>query len=249
MIRILIIDDEPASVNILKILIQKHIPVPKTIETTTSATEGIGLIQAFKPTLLLLDIKMPEMDGFDLLSQAADGGFDVIFTTAYDHFAIKAIRLSALDYLLKPIDAAELQNAINRHIAKQAQQDHSRGPLFRNLLYNLKNTQPSFDKLAIPTLEKTYFFNLEDIVYCEGSNNYTHFHFMKQPPVIASRTLKEYEEMLEGCGFVRVHKSYLVNRQHISYLNREGTLRLSNGKNIPVSRRKKESLLNLFKNM
>ena len=119
MTKILIVDDEPAASNILKMLIEKHVPVTKEIKTCNSPEEGLKIIQEWQPDLLMLDIEMPSMNGFDLLNRVGNSDFDVVFTTAYDKYAIKAIRFSALDYLLKPVDIAELQNAINKHVIKK----------------------------------------------------------------------------------------------------------------------------------
>jgi two-component system, LytTR family, response regulator len=247
MIKILIIDDEPASANILKILIDKHIVYPKLVETCLSASKALQIMPVFKPTLLMLDIEMPEMSGFDLLNRSAGSSFDVIFTTAYDKYAIKAIRFSALDYLLKPIDIIDLQNAINRHIVRNNSQPLNQQPLLDNLLHNLQKKDSNAFKLALATIEQTYFFAPIEIMWCEGNNNYTHFHFTEHPPLIVSKTLKEYEEILTEFGFVRVHKSYLVNARHVTNLSKEGFIKMSDGCEITVSRRRKEEVLRTIK--
>lgn len=242
MIRILIIDDEPASANILKILIDKHIDFPKVIETCLSAQDALQLIPIFNPTLLMLDIEMPDMNGFDLLNRSAASGFDVIFTTAYDKYAIKAIRFSALDYLLKPIDIIDLQNAVNRHIVRNNNKQLNQQPLLDNLLQNLRKKDNHPFKLALATMDQTYFFTPAEITWCEGNNNYTHFHFTGHPPVIVSRTLKEYEEMLAEFSFIRVHKSYLINLQHVKNLSKDGVIKMSDDHLITVSRRRKDDV-------
>lgn len=247
MIKILIIDDEPASANILKVLIDKHITFPKVVETRTSATEALQLLPVFDPTLLMLDIEMPEMNGFDFLNRSAGGNFDVIFTTAYDKYAIKALRFSALDYLLKPIDIIDLQNAINRHIVRKNGQQFDQQPLLENLLHNLQKKDTHSFKLALATLEQTYFFDPADITWCEGNNNYTHFHFTAHSPLIISKTLKEYEEMLAEFGFIRVHKSHLVNIRHVTNLSKEGIIKMSDGSEIVMSRRRKEEVMRAIK--
>lgn len=247
MIKILIIDDEPASANMLKILIDKYVSSPKQVATCSSARDSLQMIASFSPTLLMLDIEMPEMTGFDLLNQAAGYNFDVIFTTAYDKYAIKAIRFSALDYLLKPVDITELQNAINRHIVRQDNQPLHQQALLENLLNNLLKKDRNAFKLALATLERTYFFAPHDIMWCEGNNNYTHFHLKDHAPVVVSKTLKEYEEMLSEFDFIRVHKSFLVNTSYISEIDKEGIIKMADGTPIAISRRRKEEVLGILR--
>ena len=152
MVKILIIDDEAAAGNIHKILIEKYITRPVEIRYCDNARDGLDLLPAFLPTLVMLDIQMPNMNGFDFLSQASGYNFDVIFTTAFDQYAIKAIRFSALDYLLKPIDVIELQHAVNRHIVKH--QEKGQQLLVTNLLSNLQKNDALDFKLALSTMER-----------------------------------------------------------------------------------------------
>jgi len=241
MIKILIIDDESAAGNILKILIQKHVSVPADIRCCNNVSDALVLQQTFGPTLVMLDIEMPGMNGFDFLNLAADKDFDVVFTTAYDRYAIKAIRFSALDYLLKPIDIVELQNAINRHIIRQQNQDQKL--LVSNLLSNLKQRDPKDFKLALSTMGGVSFFEPAEIMYCEAENNYTRFNFVSQRPMMISKTLGEYEDLLAEYGFLRIHKSYLVNVKYVTKIDREGILLMSDGKQLAVSKRKKEMVM------
>lgn len=245
MIRILIVDDEEAASNILKLLIQKYIPIAREIITCSHPEQAFEIIKTFRPTLLMLDIEMPAMNGFDLLNRIGSWDFEVIFTTAYDKYAIKAIRFSALDYLLKPVDIVELQNAINRHVIKHELPNH-RDKLVDNLMTNLQQKDQTNFKLALSTMDGVFFFEPREIVCCEGENNYTRFHFLKTNPILVSRTIKEYEDILQEHQFIRVHKSYLVNRQHVLKIDREGILQLSNKMVVPVSRRKKPEILKLF---
>jgi two-component system, LytTR family, response regulator len=243
MIRILIVDDEPSARNILRVLLEKHITGKKEIFVCASPEEALETIPVFNPTLLMLDIEMPNMNGFDLLNRIGHWNFDVIFTTAYDKYAIKAIRFSALDYLLKPVDIVDLQNAINRHIIKKEFQPQQQEQLVTNLITNLHQKDAASFKLALSTNEGVFFFSPADIVRCEGENNYTHFYFTNQKPVIVSRTLKEYEEILLDYNFIRVHKSHLVNKKYIKHLDKEGLLWLTDSSHIVVSRRKKEEVM------
>ena len=246
MIRILIVDDEPSAGNILRLLIEKNISIAKEIRICLSPEEAIELIPIYKPTLLMLDIEMPTMSGFDLLSRIGSWDFDVIFTTAYDKYAIKAIRFSALDYLLKPVDIIDLQNAINRHIVKSAFRPGEQEKVVGNLLSNLQQKDSSSFKLAVSTQDGFFFYDPREIIRCEGENNYTHFYFLNQKPLLVSRTLKEYEEILADHGFVRIHKSHLVNIREVTRLDKEGLLWLSNGTSLAVSRRRREEVVKLL---
>lgn len=247
MLRILIIDDEPAAGNILKLLIEKFITGEKEILYCINPQEALETIINFKPTLIMLDIEMPAMTGFDFLNMATGCKFDVIFTTAFDQYAIKAIRFSALDYLLKPIDSIELQSAVNRHIIKQQTMQNDQHLLVDNLLNNLQQKTPENFKLALSTLEGISFFDPATILYCEGENNYTRFIFTDHKPVLISKTLGEYEEILEGHAFIRIHKSYLANKNHIKKIDNDGMAWMSDGKSLLVSRRRREGVLELMK--
>lgn len=247
MVKILIVDDEQSAGRILKLLIEKHIPGDKQIEISNNPSEALELLKTYQPTLVMLDIEMPGMNGFDFLNRASDWSFDVIFTTAYDKYAIKAIRFSALDYLLKPIDIVDLQNAVNRHIVKkQSGKVNSQQPLVDNLIYNLQQKDQQQFKLALSTSEGIFLYDTRDIVLLEGSSNYTKFCFTNQKTLIVAKTLKEYEDILLEHQFLRVHKSYLVNKTHVIKVDKEGVLELTNKMNVPISRRRKTEILKWF---
>ena len=245
MLKILIIDDEAAAGNILKILIEKHIRLAAEIIYCDNAKDALEMLSAFNPTLVMLDIEMPKMNGFDFLNSATENNFDVIFTTAFDQYAIKAIRFSALDYLLKPIDVLELQNAVNRHIIKQ--QNQNQQLLVSNLLTNLQQKNPENFKLALSTTEGVSFYDPSEILYCEGENNYTRFTFSKNKPMLVSKTLGEYEELLAEHGFIRIHKSHLVNAKYVSKVDKEGLVLMTDGKQLAISKRRKEAVMNILK--
>ena len=245
MLKILIVDDEPAAGNILKVLIEKHIPVEKQIIYCNSPEAALEMISDLKPGLVMLDIEMPGMNGFDFLNSAVNWDFDVIFTTAFDKYAIKAIRFSALDYLLKPVDIVELQNAINRHIIKQDFQTNNK-PLFKNLIDNIQQKNPAYFKLAVSVKEGVFLFELKNIICLEGQNNYTKLYFDDRKPLLVSKTLKEYDDTLADHHFLRVHKSFLVNESHVKKIDNDGLLWLSQDLFVPVSRRKKTEVLKLF---
>ncbi len=247
MIRILIIDDEEAACNILSILIRKYMPMEHKIQIEQDPVKALVMLNDYQPTLVMLDIEMPGMNGFDFLNKAGSWDFDVIFTTAYDKYAIKAIRFSALDYLLKPIDIIELQNALNRHIIRRNLSQQTRHDLVDNLISNVQKPEADEYRLAISTSEGVFFYLPSEIIRCEGESNYTRFFLEDAKPLMVSHTLKDYESILTDYGFVRVHKSHLVNIKYVSRMDRDGFLWLQNGDSIPVSRRRKEEVMAMLK--
>lgn len=246
MVKILLVDDEPDACEILQILISKHIKTPTEIKACCQPGQALKIITEFKPSLLMLDIEMPNMNGFDFLNRVGNWDFDVIFTTAYDKYAIKAIRFSALDYLLKPIDIVDLQNAINRHIVKKEVQPQMQQQLVGNLISNLKQKDQSDFKLAISTSEGVYFSDPRNIIRLEGEGNYTRFFFSDRKPLLVAKVIKDYEEILQEYSFIRIHKSHLVNKFHISQMDKDDTLILSEGSQIAISRRRKEEVMQLL---
>ena len=247
MIRILILDDEEAACNILAMLIAKNMPLEHEIRIEQDPAKALSILPTYKPTLVMLDIEMPGMNGFDFLNKAGAWDFDVIFTTAYDKYAIKAIRFSALDYLLKPLDIIELQNALNRHIVRRNHSQQMRHDLVHNLIENVQKTDPDQYKLAISTAEGVFFYLPSAIIRCEGENNYTTFYLENSKPLVVSHTLKDYESILTEYGFFRVHKSHLVNMKYVTKVDRDGFLWLNNGDSVPVSRRRKDEVMNLLR--
>lgn len=246
MTKILIIDDEEAASNMLRLLIERHVSSEIQIMVCNSAESALQVIPKFQPDLIMLDIAMPNMNGFDLLNQLGSWDFDIIFTTAFDQYAIKAIRFSALDYLLKPIDILELQNAVYRHIARKKNKLTSSSDLMNNLMDNLQQRDQTNFKLALNTMEGYYFFLPSEIIRCEGDNNYTRFYFIDGKMLVVSHTLKEYEEILFDYHFVRVHKSHLVNMHYVNRFDREGLIWLNQDIKIPVSRRKRQDVAKYF---
>lgn len=240
MIKALIVDDEEKAREVLQALIEMYIPEITTVETTGSPMEAVGLIRHFQPDILFLDVVMPRMNGFDVLNTLDEWNFDVIFTTAYNNYAIQAIRFSALDYLLKPIDPDELRTAVDRFLEKRQTE---RKTLYQNLVHNLNASRSSDFRLAVTTTEGTFFYNTGEIIRCEADSNYTQFYLTQNRKFIASRTLKEYDEMLTEHGFLRVHKSHLVNLDFVEdYLGR-GFVRLKDQTEIEVARRRREAVL------
>lgn len=236
MIKALIIDDEESSVNVLSFLLQKHVPEITEVFTAAGPVMGEAKIAEIKPQLIFLDIEMPLMNGFELLEKFPQHDFEVIFVTAYDHYAIKAIRYSALDYLLKPVDTDELRNAVERFLEKR-KTNQPQKPLYDNLLHNLNHKEEDY-RLAISTSEGTFFFQPDEIIRCEAIGNYTKFILTNKKSFLSSRTLKEYDELLAEKQFLRVHRTHLVNKKYIQSLSGDREVKLSDGSFVEVSRRK-----------
>jgi two-component system LytT family response regulator len=221
-----------------------YCPDVQVVAEATSGAEGIALIEAHQPQVVFLDIEMPRMDGFEMLHHIGNKGFHLIFTTAYDQYAIKAIRYAAFDYLLKPVDIDDLQKAIQR-IQRQSQSDTVEK--LETLEENLR-LRKHFSKIAIPTLEGLLFFNIGDIIHLEAQSNYTVIHFNGHPRLIASRTLREFEDLLPQDTFFRTHHSHIINLQYIKrYIKGDGgQIEMQNGNFVDVARRKKEEFLKLI---
>jgi two-component system LytT family response regulator len=238
MLKALIIDDEPAAVKTLQLMLNRYVPEIEQVASTTDPVQGIQLLKSFEPHILFLDIQMPVMNGFDVLKHFPSLPFNIIFTTAYDEYAIQAIRFSALDFLLKPIDADELQMAVEKYMIKEVL-NLSNQALYNNFLHNISTPKKEDFKLALATTEGTYFFTPDQIVRLEGESNYTRFFFMEKKPVLASKTLKEFDEILSRHGFLRIHKSHLINKKHITNLSGDGVLTMADKSKVEISRRRR----------
>ena len=239
MIKAIIIDDKIASIELLKWLIAQHCPEIDEVHSATSVAEGLPLIQSVQPDIVFLDIQMPKQSGFDLLSQIGKWNFEVIFTTAYNEYAIQAIRFSALDYLLKPVDAQELVKAVERFKVKRIYAPAGE-ELYRNFLQNITTRDK---KLALPGVTDVTFVALDHIVRLQAERNYTRFFFADGKEFFTAKTLKEFESLLPTELFIRVHRTHLINKDFISRYSRDGILYLKDGSNVEVSRRKKDQLL------
>jgi two-component system LytT family response regulator len=238
-----LVDDEESSLSSLREKIGRHCPQVTIIAACGSAQTAIEAIDSGRPDIVFLDIEMPVMNGFLMLQQLQFKNFDLIFTTAYDHYAIKAIRFSALDYLMKPIEIEELKMAVKRAVEKKELKapNHQLELLLENLLPK-KNV---YQRIAIPTAEGLQFVNLGDIIYLEANINYTYFYLSGNHKYIVSRTLKDFEEMLPADVFVRIHNSYIINKNYAEkYIRGEGgQVVLSNGTILDVAKRKKADFL------
>ncbi|MEO7313243.1 MAG: LytTR family DNA-binding domain-containing protein [Chitinophagaceae bacterium] len=242
MLRAIIIDDEPNSSSALKEKLLQHFKQVLVMKICNNGKEGIDAIESLHPDLVFLDIEMPLMNGFVMLQQLNNKKFELIFTTAYDHYAIKAIRFSALDYLVKPIEIEELRNAIER--AEQKLNHANPNPQLELLLENLAEKK-HLHRIAIPTSGGLQFIKITDIIYLEASVNYTHIFLADKKKYIVSRTLKDFEDMLPGYEFLRIHNSYIINKNCVEkYIRGEGgQVVLSNNAVLEVSKRKKSDFL------
>jgi two-component system LytT family response regulator len=246
-IRTILIDDEVSCTETLHIELNQYCPDIEVIQKCNSSKSGLLAIQELKPELVFLDIEMPWMNGFELLQSVSDIDFEVIFVTAYDQFAIKAIKFSAMDYLLKPIQKKELIIAVDS-VRKKKKSDKSFEQI-NLLLEQVQREDGRFAKLALPTMEGLEFVPIGEILYCKSDSNYTHVLKKDGSSTLVSRSLKYISEMMDENTFVRIHQSYLININHIErYLKGQGgEVVMSNGKHLPVSRSKKEDLLSKFR--
>lgn len=244
MLTAIIIDDEQKGRIALREKVQTYCPQIKLSGEAADAATGLQLIKEIQPNIVFLDIEMPHMNGFDMLQQLTNKNFHLIFTTAYDHYAITAIRFAAFDYLLKPVDIEELRSAIER-VQQQAQEPTDK--MLEVLQQNLQ-TRNTLNKIAIPTIEGLLFFNIVDIIHLEAQSNYTTIHFTNHPKLLTSRTLKDFEELLPADVFFRTHHSHIINLNYIKrYIKGDGgQIELQNGNFATVSRRKKDEFLRNF---
>ena len=242
MIRSIIIDDEQHCIRALLSDLQKNCPSVEVIDTFNSAKEGMLFIKKHKPDLIFLDVEMPWMNGFEMLELLGDLSSSIIFTTAHDEFAAKAFRISAVDYLLKPVDANDLKTAVQkveRKMSEGGSLEH-----ITNLLRNIK--QPWGDqKIALPRREGFEFVEVSSILYCQAEGAYTKVLLENKRSMLISRTLGDVEELLPPDMFQRIHHSSLVNVSYISQFLRTdgGYVVLSNGEKLAVSKSKKDSLM------
>jgi two-component system LytT family response regulator len=242
MITATIVDDEPLCCESLATLLERYCPAVKVLDICYSAFAALQSIREHPPQILFLDIEMPQMNGFELLEKLPEINFELIFTTSYDQYAIKAIQFSALDYLLKPIEREELQKAVQKVV------QHLHHPLPQQieiLLQKLNHPAIALNKVAIPTMEGLQMIFIESVIGCKADSNYTILFLKDKQKITASRTLKEIEEMLEDYSFARVHHSSLVNLNEVEkYVKGEGGyLIMSDGSTVDVSRNRKEMLL------
>lgn len=239
----LLIDDEQHNLDNLRALLETYCPQVDVCAWALNAKSATSLLYKYQPDLVFLDIQMPEQNGFDWLRSLSSCDFDVVFVTAYDHYAIQALRFAALDYLLKPVSIDELQAAVVR--AEKLHRLKEKNILLENLSQVLKSGQTFGDqRIALTSAKETRFAKISEIIRCESSNNYTIFYLEDGDILVVSKPIYLYNELLETHGFVRCHQSHLVNKIFIKSWKKEygDFLLLTNGSEIPVSRNKKEEL-------
>jgi two-component system LytT family response regulator len=244
-LRTLIIDDEAHVRESLTDMLKLHCSNAKVIGQAEGVKSGIKAIQTHHPDLILLDIKMKDGTGFDLLEKIDNIDFKIIFITAFDQYAIKAFKFSALDYLLKPVESVDLKEAIDK--ADKISQKEVNTQL-NTLANNLQTDDQSKKKIILKTFDNVYLVKVKDIIYLESDGRYTTIFLESGEQVIVSSTLKHYDELLRDFGFYRVHKSYLINLEHIHRFGKAegGYVILEGDARVPVASRKREELLELF---
>jgi two-component system, LytTR family, response regulator len=244
-LKAVIIDDEQHSTDVLKNLLATYCPMVQVAGTADHAEAGKKLIAAHNPEVVFLDIEMPFGTGFDMLDGLDQRGLNIIFVTAYDNYALKAIKYYAMDYLLKPVDIDELKQAVKRVMEKKDQQ-HDSLPVSLLKAYLDKGVDNS--KIALPMADGLQFVNRDEIVRCEACGNYTRIYLVQNRAYLVTRTLGEYEELLSPYNFLRIHHAHLINLDHIEkYVRGEGGyVIMSDGAVVDISRRKKQDFLNKF---
>jgi two-component system, LytTR family, response regulator len=245
----IIVDDELENQTILARMIDQFCPTVKVLGKAENVDQAVALIRAHQPDVVFLDIEMPGGNGFTLFDKIENPAFCTIFTTAHAEYAIKAIKFAAFDYLLKPVNLAELKNAVERFAEKLRSGFYHAGDgekMVDVLRSNHKNQKYDFTKIALPTSEGIEFYEIADIVRCEADRAYCVFHMVGKKRIVISKSLKEYEDLLSEANFFRVHKSNMVNAKHITkYVKGTGGfLKLSDDSMVAVATRKKESVLN-----
>lgn len=242
MIRAVIIDDEINCVESLVFDLQKYCAEVEIAEACTSPKAGLVAIRKHKPDLVFLDVQMPWMNGFEMLEVLGQISFAIIFTTAYDQFAAKAFRLSAVDYLLKPVDINDLKEAVNKAADKIGQRTGTAN--IDNLLHNINKPEVK-QRIAFAGREGYEFVEIGSIIYAQAEGAYTHVFLTGKRKIVISRTLSDIEEMLPATGFHRIHHSSVVNLNHVTHFLKTdgGYVVLDNGEKLIVSKSKKEGLM------
>lgn len=244
-IKAILIDDELSSLQNLQQKLAEFCPDVNVIAATQKPEEAINLITQHKPDVIFLDIEMPRMNGFRMLDNLSELDFEIIFTTAYNHYAVDAIRISAFDYLMKPIAIADLQNAVQRLLSSRQYQTKEKIEILKASLQDKKSQE---DKIAIPVSEGIEFIPIKNIVHVESSSNYSKIYFADGKNILVTKLLKDFEDMLLPYHFYRIHHSHLINLSHIKkYLRNDGgQVVMQDGTTIDISRRKKEEFLKII---
>jgi two-component system, LytTR family, response regulator len=243
--RAIIIDDEPNAVGLLELRLAQHCPQIEIVAACTNSIKGVEAIKYHQPDLLFLDIEMPQMNGFQVLEAIGDIAFSLIFVTAYDKFAVKAFKYSALDYILKPIETEELIAAVTK-VEKHRQTNLEQINHLKKQLSGEAKALPN--QIALPYQNGVKFVSIDNILFAESDNNYTKFYLNDDKTYMVTRSLKEMQELLEDRGFLRIHRQYLVNVAQVAKFVKGDTSHviLTNSVQIPVSRNHRDQLIERF---
>lgn len=243
----LIIDDEQRTRELIAKMIESFDLDIETYPVGENVQSGLAVIESVKPDIVFLDIQMPDGTGFDLLKQVKNKQFEVIFITAHEEFAIKAIKFSALDYILKPVDPEELRAAVER--ALEAMKEPKHEPQFEALQNNIQPNQKR--RLVLKTQESVHVVDLEQIIRCEADRNYTSFFLTEGRKILVSRTLKDYETLLSGYSFLRVQQSHLINLNYVDRYDKGngGAVVMKDGSEVPLSPAKRDIFFQILENL
>ncbi len=246
MLKVLIIDDETKSRETIKDMLEIFCHGIDVIAQADSVKTGISAIKQYNPDLVLLDIRMPDGTGFDLLRQIGPVNFKLIFITAYEEYAIKAFKFSALDYILKPIDPVELIEAIDK--SKKMITNDSLNIQLNSFLSNIDASSKETKKIALKSMDSINLVEVNEIVRCESNGNYTSFHMTDGEEIVVSKTMKEFADILDDHDFFRVHQSHIINLRHLKcFIKNEDTCIMRDNSKVPVSFRKRDELIKFFK--
>lgn len=247
LISAIVVDDEPGNIVTLTELIKQYCPQVSVSGTAQNPSDAIELIKQTKPNLVFLDIELSHGNAFDLLDKLLPVTFEVIFVTAFNDYAIKAFKYSAIDYLLKPVNIIELKNAVQKVIARL--ENNTIDTKINALLENLRTGFPSTNKIALPTNDGSYFESIDNIMYLEAAGNYTFIYCKGKGKIVVTKKLKEFENILPSSTFFRIHNSSVININFVKkyFKGRGGYVLMEDGATIQIAVRKKNDFLTYFK--
>ena len=247
MIKAIVIDDEKNALEVLEMQLQQYCKEVLIVAKCNSGEAGINAIKEHQPDLVFLDIEMPHINGFDVLQATKQYDYKIIFTTAYDQFAIKAFKFSAIDYLLKPIDILDLQNAVEK--VKKETEKFSLEDKVKLLVEQYQQAPINRKKVALPIGNMLEFFDVDEILRVESDSNYSHIFLTNQKKITLSKTLKDVEENIKGAPFFRVHQSHLINTNLVdkAVKGENAYVVMKDGTTITISRNRKEEFFELFR--
>lgn len=248
MLKAVIVEDNVLTAELIASIIETCCPQVEIKGVAHDIENALKIIKEKTPNLVFFDINLHGGTSFDILEKLDHINFKIIFITSFDTYALKAIKLSALDYLLKPVNSAELTNAIKK--AEEVISFENTRIQINALRNNIQNKKKEFEKIVLKTLESVYLIDVKDIIRCESGGSYTFFYLNNGKKITVSKLLKEYDELLQDQGFIRVHQSHLININYIDRFDKKegGLLIMKDGANVPVSYRKKDELFELFDN-